>query len=427
MTLTILLAVAPTPGWAGFSPAFSVSGVFATCPSATPAVAIDADGDVVFAWTQSPGGGSNERVQARTRSAAGTFGPILNVSGLSNLQPSPDLAIDDSGDALIAWTLCPLSGSCHAQFRALSAAGQLGPITNLSNVLPALFARVAMNGQGRAIFAWERPNQSFTTRAIEARTRSVGGVLGPVQPVSPAGQRNFLPDVDMNANNEAVFTWVRLFGSDRRVQARRRSASGEFGLVHLNPDLVGTGPFPVAIDADGDAVFSWTNLSGQVRMRTLSAADALGPRQPVSQGSQLASGAGLGQLAMNAAGDAIFGFGQLRQDGSAFDAKARFRSAGGVFIPSQTLQPAGGFPVAGIAADGRSLFAWFRQVGEILRVEARARSAIGDLGPVRVLSLAGHSASVVFVAMNAGGEAAIAWCDRDEEDNRRIFGATFTP
>jgi hypothetical protein len=92
------------------------------------------------------------------------FGPIRNVSGLSDFPVSPDLAIDDGGDAVIAWSLRPPPfGPLHAQFRALSAAGALGPIVNLSNVLPVQSPKVAMNSQGEAFFVWVRSNESQET------------------------------------------------------------------------------------------------------------------------------------------------------------------------------------------------------------------------------------------------------------------------
>jgi hypothetical protein len=389
LSLMVGAVAAPTAVSAGFGPTFQVSGPTSAC---TPPfqVAIDADGDAVFAWTrefETVDGFPRFRVQARTRSAAGVFGPIRNVSCLSDFPVSPDLAIDDGGDAVIAWSLRPPPfGPLHAQFRALSAAGALGPIVNLSNVLPVQSPKVAMNSQGEAFFVWVRSNESQETSIIQARARSAAGVLGPIQRLSRAGQMTS-PEVAANVNGEAVFTWIRQFGSDHLVQARRRSRTGALGLLHQNLGKVRPGNLPhTALAADGDAVITWTEISTsgtRVVMRTLSGADAVGPRQPISQGSLSAANE---QIAMNAAGDAVFVFQQAGQDFRG-RAKARFRSAAGVFTPTRTVSGPDARAVAGgIDEEGRSLFAWPRFVGAATRLEARTRSALGDFSPVRVLS-----------------------------------------
>jgi hypothetical protein len=426
LSLTLGVIIAPTTVSAEFGPRFPVSGPVALGQACRPQVAIDRDGDAVFSWERFTSDG--QRVEARTRSAAGEFGPIHIVSGISkSFLPDHRLAIDAGGNAVITWNLRPETGPIHAQFRALSAAGVLGPIENLTNVLPADSARVAMNRRGTAIFAWRRLNGS--QGVIETRMRSAAGVLGPIQRLPLAGTDTRQPEVAINAAGEAVFTWVRSFGSQLLVQARRRSAVGQLAVIHQNLDA-GSAP-QAAIDDAGNAIISWTHdppgTIQRVRMRTLSPTNLLSNRQPISQGS---GGAVQVQIAMNATGDALFTFIQSDQAGTT-RAKARSRSSAGVFGPDQALSPAGqSLDVntfgAAIDARRRSLFAWTRSDPPDTRVEARTRSATGVLRGIRTLSPA---PIVVFarVAMNARGEAVIAWCQADEVGSARVFGATFAP
>jgi hypothetical protein len=428
LSLTVGALIAPAAMSAEFSLSFQVSG-----PNAcNPQVAIDANGDAVFTWDRFIPDLDESRIEARRRSANGAFGPIQVVSGRGTTE-RPRLAIDAAGNAIIAWTLSSIVGSSqgpeHAQFRTLSAAGALGPIENLTNVLPAESARVAMNARGNAIFAWRRYNRFTGRGAIETRTRSRAGVLGPIKRLPLGGTNTENPEVAINGRGEAVFTWVRLFDDDDLVQVRRRSAAGALAVIHQN---LGTGPCcplprPV-IDADGNAIIAWNGPTG-VEMRTLSATNALGPRQTVSQTSLL--GGSLGQMAMNSAGDAVFAFTQGDAT-SPFTprAYARLRSAEGVFGAIQRVSAddeRSQQVSTGIDARSRALFAWtvsapFQGIG------ARRRSPIGTLTRVKTLARSDTGAATQpHIAMNARGQAAIAWCETDEEDISRVLGATFSP
>ena len=168
-----------------------------------PQVAVDADGDAIFSWARSDG--TNQRIQARARSAAGALGAVETVSGAGQDASSPRVAIDDDGDA---------------------------------------------------VFVWARSDG--TNQRIQARARTAGGVLGPVQALSAAGRNAFQPEVAIDADGDAVFTWRLFDGTDQVIQARARSAVGVLGAVQTL-SAAGQDAFSpqVAIDADGDAVFTW--------------------------------------------------------------------------------------------------------------------------------------------------------------------------
>ena len=64
-------------------------------------MAVDADGDAVFAWAGSNGTAGG--VKARTLSAAGVLGPVETLSDLDQFADSPDVAVDADGDAAVTW------------------------------------------------------------------------------------------------------------------------------------------------------------------------------------------------------------------------------------------------------------------------------------------------------------------------------------
>ena len=118
-------------------------------------LAVDAAGDAVFAWRRFDG--TNDRIQAQTRSAAGVLGPVRTLSAAGQPAFGNQVAIDGAGNAVITW-LRNDGAFDIAQARRVSAAGVVGPTLNLA---PA--------GQDAVI---------RTSRSTSPATRSSHGVAG---------------------------------------------------------------------------------------------------------------------------------------------------------------------------------------------------------------------------------------------------------
>jgi hypothetical protein len=232
-----------------------------------------------------------------------------------------------------------------------------------------------------------------------------------VQTLSPLGQTSFVQDLAVDADGDAVVVWV---DTNNLVQARARSAAGVLGAVQ---DLNVTGPViplpRLGMDADGDAVFTWRHwdgATGRVQARARSAAGVLGPVQTLSAADENAIRA---EVAVESDGDAIFTW----SEGDSI--QARRRTAAGTLGSVQTIGPAGlaaDEPQVAIDADGDAVFAWLRTDGANWRVQARRRTQSGSLSAVRYLSGAGQDASLVRVAVAAGGAAVVSWRRVDHPD-----------
>ena len=121
--------------------------------------------------------------------------------------------------------------------------------------------QVAVDADGDAVFTWWR-NDGANDR-VQARARSAAGVLSAVQNLSAAGQNAFDPQVAVDADGDAVFTWSRFDGTNDRIQARARSAAGALSAVQTLSDAGQTRTSSqVAVDADGDAVVTWRRFDG---------------------------------------------------------------------------------------------------------------------------------------------------------------------
>jgi microcompartment protein CcmK/EutM len=330
---------------------------------------VDADGDAVFTWQRFDGTGL--RAQARARNAAGTLSAVQDLSDPFRNAFSPQVAVDDTGDAVFTWLL--LGTNNRIQARARSAAGALSAVQNISEAgQSASQPQVAVDPDGDAVFTWRRFDG--TNFRVQARARTAAGALSPVQTLSKSGRDASNPQVAVDDTGDAVFTWVRSDGTNDRAQARARSAAGALSAVQ---DLSKRGQdavFPqVGVDAGGDAVFTWQGFDGtntRAQARARSAAGALSAVQNLSNPGQNASSP---QIAVDDTGDAVFTW--VRSDGTHNLVEARTRSAAGALRPLTLLSDPGqnGFsPQVGVDADGDAAVAWRRFDGANDRIQASA-------------------------------------------------------
>jgi hypothetical protein len=204
-----------------------------------------------------------------------------------------------------------------------------------------------------------------------------------VQALSDPGQNAFDPQVAVDADGDAVFTWTRFDGTNTRVDARARSVAGTLSAVQaLSKSGQNASQPQVAVDAVGDAVLTWERFDGsnpgvccdRVQTRARSAAGSLSSVQALSNAGQSAS---VPQVAVDADGDAVFTW--RRSDGSSPTCcrlvEARTRSAAGTLRPFTTLSDQGQdafFPQVGVDADGDAVVTWQRFDGTNNRVQASA-------------------------------------------------------
>jgi hypothetical protein len=114
--------------------------------------------------------------------------------------------MDPLGTASFAWVRSDGANDL-IQERSRSPAGALSDIHYLSAAgQPAQGPQVAVDGDGDAYFVWRRRDNSFNF-IVQTRKRSPDGSLSAVQNLSAAGQTAFSPQVGVDPDGNAYFTW----------------------------------------------------------------------------------------------------------------------------------------------------------------------------------------------------------------------------
>jgi hypothetical protein len=397
-------------------------------------VEVDPDGNAVFTWNRVDGMGSagSYRVEARVRDTSGSLSAVQKLSPLEVSAYSPQVVVDADGGAVFVWT--SFDGTNYRiQTRARSASGSLSAVRTLSAAgHDALQPDLGIDADGDAVFTWQlRIGDNYR---VQTRAQSETGALSPVQTLSGPNQYPFLlnPHVAVDADGDAIFTWER-FGSEGLygvVQTRARSAGGTLTEVQDVSTRQYSFESQVAVGATGRAVYVWvcgTCQNHRIQARTRSPAGTLSPVQSLSLRGQEVHGP---QVAIDASGGAVFAWERFYSEDPdpspdypcCYRIDARARSAGGALSPIQNISPGGSEAVSPeVAVDADGNSAIIWNRG---MAEVRTRFAAGALGPVRTLSPAGRTVQFPQVAMNAGGEAAATWAAFDGiRENILIQGA----
>jgi hypothetical protein len=412
-----LLVSAPTPASAAFSQGLSVSQ--AGYDSYSPRVAFDRQGDALLVWVrQSHTYPYTWRVQVRSRSNAGVWGSIVNLSPSGQAPRNPKVALDDDGDAVVVWdaydgtdyrvyarrvsstgalgTLQVLSptgvqifgtdlavdadgdavvtwaerhadGSVFPMLRRFTASGSLPPAVLLSSS-PAWAdpPAVAFDREGDAVLAWANNN------VVQARTLSAAGTLGELKTVSAdlsPIDRHFTARVTVDRDGDALVTWLHLTDADQSTQVWGRwvARDGTVGAVQQltpasHPDLSN---YSVSGDLDGDVMLTWDRFPSQyLYARQITRTATIG--QPVL----VTSYGRLHTVRVDDDGDGVVVWQGRGINGTVGSVRARPLTQSGTFGTGQVVASNGVYPTAAVAPDGRALLAWERRFQVDLRIQA---------------------------------------------------------
>ena len=196
----------------------------AVTTSRPSSVAVDANGNAVVAWTT--GRGDATEVFARSWSAVGELGAITSVSGAGLQAHDPQVAIAANGNGLIVWTALGSDGKSRARSRSWSSSPAVapGPVFVASRGPDGgSDAQVAMNSSGDAVLAWVAPDGDRSQQYLHARLRSATGRLGPDRTLRVGDTHATIATA---GNGSAFFAAYNQLDPDYPIRAQTLTARG---------------------------------------------------------------------------------------------------------------------------------------------------------------------------------------------------------
>ncbi|MEZ4846937.1 MAG: hypothetical protein R2877_08425 [Bdellovibrionota bacterium] len=181
-----------------------------------PEVAMDNNGNAIIAWRQGDGSANYQIFKSEYRNGAWTHptGLADNISPDGSNAYSPQIAMSDNGDAIITWYQA--TGAQNQIFKSEYRNGAWTHPANLLNYISVAGQtsnanEVAMDSSGNTIVVWHQSNGSHNQIfKSEYRNGAWTHPAGVNDNISPDGQSATLPQVVMNNTDQAVITWQLL-------------------------------------------------------------------------------------------------------------------------------------------------------------------------------------------------------------------------
>ena len=403
LTLAAVVAPAQAAQRYGWTPSVELSA--AGQHAWDPEVAYSENGDAVFVWNRYTG--SDYVGQMVTRSAAGTLGSVRRLADPSTQGlEGPKVAIDDAGNALIAWTRWD-GADWRVQARSLED-GVLGDIETLSDFGENASApELAVNAEGEGVVTWTRTDDVTGNPMVEARTMSTAGDVGGLEVISDSGQEARGADVGIDGDGDAVLVWERYDVTDNLILTRWLDSDGTLNSERTLSLSGNSAQEPhVAINDAGAVAYAWTRSDG-TNVRVQGRVDLIGaPLDSIMTLSASGQSADEARAAIDASGDSLFSW--TRWDGDDWRVQTVRLPAGGVPDAVESQSANGGHASnaeIAIEPDGTAAIAWTRWDAATQETEAQVRKlpANGGVSATVTRSSAGEDPSEPHVAVRSGG------------------------
>lgn len=400
-----------------------------------PQIAMNTDGVAVAVWSQSDG--------VRSRIWFNRYEPGIGWSEAMLLGPasahdaySPDVGIDDQGNAIVVWHQTD-STSYNVWWSRLTKNTGFSNPQPLTSAISAGNARIAMSKFGDAVVVWSQaPQVAMGSRSeIWARRYAAAGGWGFASTLqSDFAFGSIDPQIAIEPNGNAIAVWAQSDGVRFHVWTNRASATGAWaGAQALENHNVGVSASlhpQVAIDPHGNAIAVWQQPDG-VRTNIWASRLANGAwGSPTLLENDDVGPAFIPQIAVDAAGNAIVVW---TQSGPAFtDIVARRFVAGiGWETPTrlETMESNAQTPQLAITEKGAAHVVW-KQFRNSTRYDiASARYApAGGWNDAKFVGNqdagASQNSDEPQVAVDAHGNALAVW-SRSESSRTDIWGNSF--
>ncbi len=233
-----------------------------------PAVSMDASGNAVFAWVEGDGRlSSPEEVRVRFYEAGVGLGAEEQISdGYTAGAGSPAVAMDASGNALVAWL--QYSGARWTVWGAYNTNGfgwGSGAL-ELYNTVAVYDGPQVAAASGKGVVVWiGKPDLGTRTVYAKRYGKWTLSIFEPlwhdVEPLSsPVAGDSFDPKVAMTNDGTIIVAWTQFDGTNYSVVSSRWDGSAWSNVsvaVGLSQEPAG---LDLAVDGNGNALLVWAQV-----------------------------------------------------------------------------------------------------------------------------------------------------------------------
>jgi len=224
--------------------------------STDPQVLVDDSGVVTVAWQVDDG--THTIVHAITRSTAGVWSGVQEVSDGSVDSVSPALGVATNGAVTATW----YTGGTHSVIQVAShpQGGSWSDPQPLSDpLLDAGPSTIAIDQAGNTVVSWASRVPSSSDESVLASRRPAGGSFGaPVVLSPPALADQTTPEVSIDGAGNAVAVFQRWNGSHQEIQAAALDAAPPVVSAFTVPSAGKSGK-PLSFSAS--ATDTWSAVS----------------------------------------------------------------------------------------------------------------------------------------------------------------------
>jgi hypothetical protein len=406
--ITALLAAAPAaaaPGWLAPSD-LSAPGA----EDNEPAVAIGPGGEATAVWRVFEAGGGT--IVAATRPPGGPWGQPVPIStpGLESF--SPTVVVDAAGAATVVWEV-EEDEAIGIVAASRTAAGAWGPPQAIGSEGEAVEQppQLAGDDPGDVIAAWTREEGGHSV--IEAASRPPGGAWSAPAPISLGGEEAREPRIAIDQSGDAAAIWEASAGAEEVARAASRPAGGAWGAPTLVSATGEEAAFPVVgLDAGGDLTAVWERTDATNFVIREADRGAGGTWSTPLRLSPSGVDSVVPELAVDPGDDATAVWERSASGGTEDVVEAASRPGAGAWGEPTPLSPAGGtaqLQKVGLDAAGDATAVWTEGRYPTVGVAAATRPAAGGWGAPVAISAPGAANERPALAVGPGGDAIAVW------------------
>lgn len=241
-----------------------------------PQVGVDMNGNAIAIWQHLQG--DNYIIQAATRLGEGKwcFPDYLGTSVGTVLQPTPKLVVDPAGNAVAVWVqLLPSSRDQYSVIQ--SSMKRVGeewlPMTITSHLTGPIgdpSPQVAIDAKGNAVVIWSQ-FEGTSQSTIQTANKLFDGYWSSPAILSVGGIFNIHPQLAVDSSGNIVAVWTQENeGNETVVQSARLPLEGKWSETRaISSSQQGMRHAQVAVDLAGNAWVIWEQREGmQSEMRS---------------------------------------------------------------------------------------------------------------------------------------------------------------